>query len=239
MKTSWLKLIALLVIMICYGCQKENKGKVEIYILTKDVHCLDIDGKSSYLTDDEKNKSLNKVRFKIVNNTDKVQLLVFNPYDSGFSDLMPEIKGRNGKINKYFPGIADHFDDPDAMAYSDCILTVLQDKFKLYENSGSKNIPVYIYYKENQVLLQPGEERTFQTPIYLPVLSTYVNRFTIGRTRFNGVKNGDSLYLKYSTYVPRHKNALPDWELKELNAKGINFYADTIKSNAIPIRIIK
>jgi len=239
MKKRQLNRVMLMIAIICAGCQKSEPGRVEIYLLSKELHCRDTDGKSSYQTDEEIGRSRNVIQFKIVNNTNKIQLLLFNPYDIGMGNLMPEMKHSNGMVNKYFPGIVEHFDDPDANAYHDCRLTVMKDEFKLYENLGIKNIPVYIDYRASQILLYPGEERSFSTAIYLPVLTAYYNRYTNGRARFNGIKDGDSLYLRYAAYVPRYKNALPDWEMNDLKAKGVSFFADTIKSNAIAVKLIK
>lgn len=239
MKTIIQKSVLSSLLIIFFGCQKQKEGKVEIHLISTEVHSLDKESNGNRFTEEEKEKSKNTITFKLVNNTGKKQLLIFNPYDSGFSNLMPEVKDKKGNINKWFPGIVDYFDDSEFRAYKDCEFSVSMEEYKRYENLGIKNIPNYIDYRENQIILYPGEERTFKTVIYLPDLSASVNRFASGKSSFRGIKEGDSLYLKYSTYVPRYKNALPDWELKELNEKGIHFYADTIQSNAIPIKLIK
>lgn len=239
MRTYLLRILPLLATLIFYGCKKEE-GKVEIQILNKEVHSLDKDFKGGfYLTDEETKKSQNIIRFKLINNTDHKQILVFNPFDSALSNLMPELKGANGKIKKYSPGIRDFFDDPDYTSYFNCKFSTWEDITVNYKNIGIKEVDIYMDYRHNNILLYPGEERIIETIIYLPLLSTYYNRFASGSTKFYGIKEDDLFCLTYNTNPLRYKRSLPDWELKQLNDKGIHFYNDTIKSNYIPIRLIK
>lgn len=239
MRTYLLRILPILAALIFCGCKKEE-GKVEIQILNKEVHSLDKEFKGDfYFTNEEIKKSQNIIRFKLINNTDYKQILVFNPFDSALSNLMPEVKGANGEIKKYSPGIRDFFNDPEYIAYSNCMLNTWEDITVNYKNMGIKEVDIYMDYRQNNILLYPGEERIIETIIYLPLLSAYYNRFASGSIKFYGIKEYDLFCLTYKTYPLRYKRSLPDWELKQLNDKNILFYDDTIRSNYIPIKLIK
>lgn len=238
MKTNIQKFVLAALVFAFFSCKK-NEGKVEIHLISKQINSLDEENNLRDYTPEEKKKAKNMLTFKLINKTDQIQLLLLDPYYMLVGNLEIQIKDTTGKQHEIHPSIIDYVLTEEYMSHAECVMHQYEQILKKYEGRGIKNIAAYQEYNEHSVVLYPGEERTFKAIVYLPLLSADNGSFAGGNLSFKKLNAGDSLRLAYKADTEKYKKALPDWELKELKKRNINFYADTIYSGYIPLRIVK
>lgn len=230
-------IISLLIFISCKSTIKQES--VDINILNSEINSLnkkDLNYNFSYNIK-EKSIAKNTIKFELLNNTNKKQLIIFDPYSEPLKNLNLQIKDKYKHEKKCYSIIVDITDNQQG-DYLDCHFLMEESELQKYENSGSSDIFTYVDYLKNSYILQPGEKRLFQLDVYLPLVSDGTNNYDgTGIVTCKNIVEGDSFNLKYSLDVRKYQNSLPKWELDELKRQKIEFYADTIFSNPVPIKI--
>ncbi len=236
-----MKKILIINLLLLMSCDSKIKQEcVEINILNSEITSLkkeDLEYNFSY-SGKEKSIAKNTIKFEIRNNTDKKQLIVFDPYSEPLKNLRLEIKDKYQHEKECYSILVDRTDS-QFIDYLECHFLMTKAERHKYENSGSKDVVTYIDYKKNSYILQPEEKRLFEMDIYLPLVSDGTNNYDgTGIVTCKNIEEGDTFNLKYSLDARKYQNSLPKWELDELKRQQVEFYKDTILSNPIPIKIL-
>ena len=236
------KLIILSCILSVIGCNKNTEDKrVKLVILNSEIHTLKR-VKSNLLagySESDKEKAKNYLKFKLVNNTDSIQILIFDPYIPLLKNLVPKVVDKSKVVKNYDEAIVELIGDADDIEHFHCLISIAKYENEKYEQFGIKDIDSYKGYQKNSITLNPGEERTFVSLIYLPIINNNLNNYDeVGFAFYENIEMGDLFSLKYNIDAKVYQNSLPDWERKELDRKGVKFYDKPIESNLVPIKII-
>lgn len=260
MKNWRFKYLIILTVFFC-SCEYQKKNDLEITILNKNLNCVEnlydneLYNKSLKFDKDYIEKSMNIVKFKIKNNSEKKYLIILD--QSSFENLHINDTLLN---NKHLLNNSLNLILSDGLKNANCHLSQIHfdgknlknDFFNIYYNlkdsiksemgnylNGSKSFYENINTFEilnNYKVIYPGETKYFSTLVNLPI-SNY--RYSTLPFEFEIDKKTS---YKASIFLSNNKNItyknLPNDIRKEVKENNYIIFDGEIKSNKIPVKMV-
>jgi hypothetical protein len=237
-------------LVICYSCKNNSKNDIELGFLNKNLKAYCIKGdctyKAAYNFENYKKKSVNKVRFKIKNNSHNnyyINTYCINEYATKgctYQESFPDvsfglslnnllIRDNNKIITSDYIFQKELFIETECSNYNDSLL------FKRYHSLGYKNdAQNYINYNvtKNLIKIRAGETLYFETYINLPFNNSQFVKLS-----------PDKKYTASLTFyadTTNLKKVLTWAQLKDIEENNYKLYQGTITStNSIPIVFVE
>lgn len=233
-----------ILIISCSG----TKNNVELTIINKEVYSLPFDDsifqRPLELQKEFKKKSLNKIKYKLVNNTDNTLYLVEKKHNlSNYLNLYGlTLESINIlDVNNSKMRIGNSFTEQTnnnflSEKYGDTL------KYEFYEKLDYKNKTSYwkdvnFYITKNIIKIYPKEEIYFETYIMLPQTwnshigdfsSIYIKKEATYKFQLNFQFMKKEEVLKYLT----------DSQLKNIKENNYKIFEGELKSQKIPVKFI-
>lgn len=233
-------IIIILVFLLTQSCrEKADKiAGIEIVLENTEVACIKkpADKYHLFYSHNESDSAKTILKFRLINHTNKRQLLVFDPFSPLTGNMRTIIYGRDGKKIKPGPSLIDPVATPEYVAEFQKEMDFHENEVKKYKDFITGSTSTYKNYRENAVILEPGEERAFVSSVSLPILYSE-SASAMSYYDITGAKYF-SLWYTLSSNLRFYREAIPDWEQQDLARRGIHWYTDSIFSNKIPIRFM-
>jgi hypothetical protein len=240
---------------------KPEQSNLELILLNNEVHYVDIDSvtlinvRGDYSKEEIKN-ARNIISYKIINHSNKDQLLAFNPDEltrtataalgekdakklSSFGFINYAIKENGQEIGTHSrtPGrpnksMLKYF------YYKVAVDSIDETKFRLTHPTADYRL--YKNYVANSFILHPGESKTFKVVLTLPIVIEMHNPYSdIYEFKYLYKDKKYDFGLFFSQDSLEVKRLLEPYELDDLKNNKVSIFNGRLISNEIPLKMVK
>lgn len=237
-------LILSFVIALCLASCKES-GEVKLELTNKQIFYTDIDPTGGEYSDESLKKSQNILNYTLTNTTGKKLLFVFEPQELSSSiGISPTtqyygyigftITDKNDSIKQVRLHLPLWTEMSDLF---ECDLYLLQKKREKYVKLGVKpqHIEIVDKFINHSIVVYPGETRTFQAVLHLPIVQQTDRRLQHGGSYYPKLDKDDTLKLFYYCKAKELKNSLPVYLQEELVKNGIEIFDGELSANPVKL----